>query len=223
MRRRAAFPALLAALLLPSACMPHVLHGPRIEDDGWSGSASLTVGRNFEIGDASTSIVPSLYGSARRSFVSREGNGPAASIGLQVPVLVAPFFADDSEDGWEVLKATSYVDLYVQPMRRADAGLEVGIGALASTALAGPYLQVGRLNGTGSGWYTTQLIVFPVGDDAPDAALYLPSIAYRAREADSGSAASFSAGLGIAFQDDADMDTLFVLGVTLEFGLRSRE
>lgn len=207
------------ALVLPSACMPHVMHGPRIEEDGWSGNMSLTLGRNFEIGDASTAIVPSLYGGVRRSFARQDHDGTAASIGLQLPVLLAPFFADDDDDKFSVLHATSYLDLYVQPMRRAVAAWDVGVGGLASTALAGPYLQVGRMNHGGSGWYTTQLVMFPIGGRVPDAALYLPSVSYRARSGASASAANFTTGLGIGFQNDADLDMLFVFGVTVELGL----
>src|SRR5690606_4306545 len=119
---------------------------------------SLTLGRNFEIGEAGVSFVPSFYGSVRRSYVPADGSGAAFSLGLQVPFIIAPFLADDG--GFEALGATSYADLYVQPARARLPGWEYGGGVLLSTHLAASYVQIGRMRDAGSGWYTTQMVAF---------------------------------------------------------------
>lgn len=211
--------AAVAAALLFTGCMPHVLHGPRVEDDGLSGSLSLTLGRNREIGDMESRILPSVYGGLRRSWVPADGTGVAGSIGIQVPLLLFPVVADDGPNGFDALAATSYVDLYMQPSRSLDPGFETGFGALGSTALAGPYLQAGRLSSTGQGWYTTQLVAFAIGDEMGRGILYLPSVVWRHRDPGAGTAANFSAGLGFGFGEDSERDNLIVLGVSFELGL----
>lgn len=203
------------AAALCTGCLPHVMHGPRIEDDGVSGSLSLTIGRNFEIGEAGTSIVPSLYGGLRRSYVRAEGSGPAVSLGLQVPFLIAPFL--EREEGFESLAATSYADIYIQPARAAEPGWEYGGGALFSTELLAPYVQVGQLRANGNGWYTTHMVAFSrelVGD-----VVYLPTLVFRRSDGGDGrSAGNFSIGAG--FSSERDLREAFVLlGVTLELGL----
>lgn len=206
--------AALAAVLC-TGCLPHVMHGPRIEDDGVSGALSLTLGRNFEFGEAGTSIVPSFYGSVRRSYVPGDGTGAAFSVGLQVPFLIAPFLGE--EGGFEALGATSYADVYLQPMRGVETGWEFGGGALGSTRIVAPYIQLGRLDDDGSGWYTTQMIAF--SNELEGSVVYLPTVVFRQRDrpADS-SAANFSLGGGFNFEGDLD-DAFFLLGVTLEVGL----
>ena len=208
-----------AAALLSTGCLPHVMHSPRVEEDGLSGSVSLIAGRNREIGDLETRIVPSLYVGARHSSVPDDGDGPAASLGIQVPVLLAPAFFEEEDAGLSALLATSYVDLYAQPVRRSDPGFETGVGVLASTALVAPYLQLGRLDARGTGWYTTQLVAFTIGDDMGEGMLYMPTFVWRHRDAEGTSAANFSAGLGFGFGEDAATDHLITIGVTLEFGL----
>jgi hypothetical protein len=196
------------------------MHGPRIEDDGLSGSLSLTLGRNREVGELETLILPSLYGGLRRSKVPADGDGTAASLGVQVPVLVAPLFADEETGTFDALTATSYLDVYVQPKRRPQPGFEWGVGALASTALAGPYVQVGRMRPDGGGWYTTQLVVFAIGDDfGDDSAYYLPTVVWRYRDPSRTTAANLSAGVGVGVHDRSGTDMLVTLGVTLELGL----
>ena len=208
-----------SAASLTTGCMPHIMHGPRVDDDGVSGSLSLTLGHNREVGEMDTRIVPSLYGGLRRSWVSADGRGPAASVGVQVPVLLAPLFAGN-EDGFKAVMLTSYADVYVQPSRRAAAGWEWGVGGLASTGMAGPYVQVGRIGQNGNGWYTTQLIAFG-SDDFATGTFYMPTVAWRYRDQDATTAANLSVGMGFGFDEGNDhMDALFIIGVTLELGLR---
>jgi hypothetical protein len=199
------------------------MHGPRIEDDGLSGSLSLTLGRNHEFDDPDYRILPSLYGGLRTSKVPSDRDGLAASLGVQLPVLLAPLFANEGTDAFDALTATSYLDVYVQPKRRPQPGLEWGIGALASTALAGPYAQIGRVRPDGSGWYTTQLVVFAIGDGFSDAGgYYLPTVVWRYRDPARTAAANISAGVGVGVHDRSGTDMLVMLGVTLELGLGTK-
>lgn len=218
-RVRRSFIGVVSAAALFTGCMPHVMHGPRVEDDGLSGSLSLTLGRNREVGDLESRILPSLYAGLRRSWVPADGTGVAGSIGVQVPLLLAPVLADDDPNRFDALMATSYADVYIQPSRDLDPGFETGFGVLASTALAGPYLQAGRMRPTGSGWYTTQLVAFAIGDEMGTGVLYLPSVVWRHREPGAGTAANFSAGLGFGFAEDSETDKLIILGVSFELGL----
>jgi hypothetical protein len=207
--------ALTAAMaVFSSGCMPHVMHGPRIEEDGVSGSLSLTLGRNREVGDH-IGILPSLYGGLRRSWM--RSDGLAGSIGVQVPLFLATVLVDNSRvDAADVL-ATSYVDIYIQPVRRTEPGWESGVGVLASSALIGPYAQVGRFD-TGQGWYTTQLVAFTIGDDLGDGTLYMPTVVWRRRNVGGSTAANFSLGLGVPLTLNAD-EMLLIAGVSFELGL----
>lgn len=213
--------AAVGAAVLGTGCLPHVMHGPRIEDDGVSGSLSLTLGQNREVGGLENEILPSVYGGVRTSKVPTEGDGTAASLGLQVPVFIAPLFANEDTGAFDALTASSYLDVYVQPKRGREPGLEWGVGALASTALAGPYVQVGRMKADGGGWYTTQLVVFTMGDEFGDGAYYLPAVAWRYRDPARTSAANISASLGVGFHEQGT-DMLVTLGVTLELGLGTK-
>jgi hypothetical protein len=213
----------VGAAVLCTGCLPHVMHGPRIEDDGLSGSLSLTLGRNHEFDDPDYRILPSLYGGLRTSKVPSDRDGLAASLGVQLPVLLAPLFADYDSEALHALTSTSYLDVYVQPMRRRQPGLEWGVGALASTALAGPYVQVGRMQPDGGGWYTTQLVVFAIGDGFSDAGgYYLPTVVWRYRDSARTTAANLSAGLGVSFDEPSGTEVLVTLGVTLELGLGTK-
>jgi hypothetical protein len=200
--------------------MPHVMHGPRIEDDGVSGGLSLSLGRNYDVDDRDLRFVPSLYGSVRRSTVPRDGDGVAASIGLQVPLLMAPLLVDNTtNDRFSILTATSYLDLYVQPRRRSEAGFETGVGVLASTALVTPYIQAGLMDENGSGWYTTQAVAFTVGDEFGDGSFYLPSVAWRHRDPETSLATNLHGGMGIRINGEDNTDMMFIMGVTFELGL----
>lgn len=212
----------VAIAVLCSGCMPHVMHGPRVDDDRVSGSVSLTLGRNREVGDLESRILPSLYGGLRRSWLPSDGDGLAGSFGIQVPLLLAPVLVDSDVDGpdrLEALLATTYVDAYLQPKRRVDPGWETGLGVLASTALAGPYLQAGRLNADGQGWYTTQLVAVMIGDDLGEGTIYMPTIIWRDRDEAGSSAVNFSLGLGVPFGEDT-REMLIIAGLTFELGLR---
>jgi hypothetical protein len=214
--------ALAAAIgVFSSGCMPHVMHGPRVEEGGVSGSVSLTLGRNREVGDLDARILPSVYGGLRQSWVPSEGDGLAGSFGIQVPLLLAPVLLDREATGVDrvdALLATTYVDGYLQPKRRVDPGWETGLGVLASTALAGPYLQAGRMDAHGHGWYTTQLVAFTIGDDLGEGSIYMPTIVWRHRDVGGSTAANFSLGLGVPLSDNAE-EMLVIAGVTFELGL----
>lgn len=139
-------------LVVLTACVPVVAHGPRVEP-GLSGgaSASVTAGPRYNNGDDGPS--PFLYGplgvNAGYGWTSgSDGGGPAVRFGVHVPVLVV----------------LVQPDLYVQAPRRALGGFDAGIGVSAPVIDAGrvamPYVQLGRITDTGSGWYTTQGFFF---------------------------------------------------------------
>jgi hypothetical protein len=75
----------------------------------------------------------------------------------------------------------------------------------------------------GGGWYTTQLVVFAIGDDFDDdSAYYLPTVVWRYRDPARTAAANISVGVGVGVHDRSGTDMLVTLGVTLELGLRPR-
>ncbi|HUF50244.1 MAG TPA: hypothetical protein VMN60_05390 [Longimicrobiales bacterium] len=210
----------LAVLVLcASGCIPHVLHGPRVEE-GVTGQLSLTLGRNTEWGSGGEfRVLPSLYVGARRahvsSRVSRSGGSLAFSYGVQVPALLLPVFFDAG--GLDAVLATSHADVYVQPNRRAEPGSDGGIGALFSTHIFAPYIQFGRLNAEGDGWYTTQLAAF--ARTSGPRVLYMPALAYRDHDEARNHTANWSLGAGFAL-DDGDTEWIVLLGGTFELGRR---
>lgn len=201
--------------------MPHVMHGPRIEDDGLSGGLAWSLGRNVQFEEQDPLFTPSVYGGLRLSHVPSAGDGQAVSVGLQVPLLLAPLFWGEDES-FRALAATSYADAYVQPMRRSEPGVEWGIGALASSGLRGPYVQFGRDQPDQKGWYTTHLLAFVADDYGPfirEGLLYMPSVAIWSRNArPRGTPAHMSAGLGLGGQGSP----LVVVGFLIEVGTAGR-
>ncbi|HUG41569.1 MAG TPA: hypothetical protein VMM12_13860, partial [Longimicrobiales bacterium] len=89
----------MAALML-AGCMPHVTHGPRVEDDGLSGALSVDLYGNREVGIVAGGILPNVYGALRGSWVPPDGHGVAGSLGVQVPLLLIPFLGDDGFGGF---------------------------------------------------------------------------------------------------------------------------
>jgi len=203
-----------------SGCLPHVLHGPRIED-GSSAQLSLTLGRNVqweEDGGGNFRVVPGLYVGARTANAP-DTTGPAVSIGVQVPALLLPLFVGE-EGGVEAMLATSYIDVYAQPNRRPQpGGVELGVGALFSSITAAPYLQLGRFDGEGDGWYTTQQVMFT--KELETGVMYMPSIAYRDHDAGAGLTANWTLSGAVGAAEE-EVRWFVMLGGTFEIGPRPR-
>jgi hypothetical protein len=132
---------------LLSACVPVIAHGPRVEPGPSIGlSASLTAGPRYRNGDDYT--IPFLTGplgaNAGIGWRSAHEGWPALRVGLHVPAMFI----------------LTQGDVYVQAPRRMVGGLDAGVGLSAMFVEQGgagmPYLQVGRLDVNGSGWYTPQ-------------------------------------------------------------------
>jgi hypothetical protein len=207
---------LLAATLLQGGCMPHVLHGPRVEP-GTTGMVSLTLGRNFDLDDANMRVLPSLYAGLRHGWVSND-SAIGFSLGAQVPPLLGVFTLEGDAD--RVLLATSYVDAYLEPRRAGFAGGNAGVGVLASSGLVMPYVQYGRADAAGEGWYTTQGVAL-LGGEWNEAVYWMPALAWRDVGSGTGHAVSYSLSGGIGPRDDAT-DWFVLFGFTAEFGLPHR-
>lgn len=195
------------------------MHGPRIEEDGLSGSLSLSASYTHDLFYPLQPIVPSVYAGMRRSWLPADGDGVAGSIGIQVPVLLAVVLLPYQRDRLGTLLSATILDAYIQPGRRSGPGFETGAGILASAAFAGPYIQAGLMGEDGSGWYTTQAVAFSIRDGSGSGTFFLPTIVWRHRHPDLSTATNLSAGMGIHFGDDGERNALFTLGVTFELGL----
>lgn len=218
MRRRRRLPYLLL-LLTTGGCMPHVMHGPRVEG-GTSGGFTASAGRQVGTGGYAGPFVPSLYAGLRHGFVAANDRS-ALWIGAQVPVPLFLYLADnDTEDDAEVALAVSYADVYVQPRGLRGGSYEAGVGALFSKAVLAPYFQVGEQDAEGKGWFVTPMLVLT--RDEFDVGTYaIQSVAWRERgRADT----AYQLGASFALPLQADSEGfLFSLTFTAELGLeRSR-
>ncbi|HEY0036266.1 MAG TPA: hypothetical protein VGB66_06230 [Longimicrobium sp.] len=164
-----------AIVLLASAaaCAPVVTHSPRVEPGltlfGTLGSTRSLCSQET----CDTDLIPQMGGGARYGRV-----------------------ATDSTPGWSAAFTysagveSSEVDLYVQAPASWLA-LDAGAGVLAAGSHVMPYVQLGRMQPDGSGWYTTQGFAFLT--ERTDALLpdppyeevmpryWAPTIAYRTR------------------------------------------
>jgi hypothetical protein len=137
--------SIVLALLAGQACMPAVMHGPRIDRGLTTGvAASYTAGprrTRFDAGGA-----PYAYGpvgvDVGYGWVSDRTDGLGVRLGLHVPVPAA---------------MAAQPDLYLQLPRRAVLGLDLGIGvaAIPINESIMPYAQLGVLRASGSGLYAT--------------------------------------------------------------------
>ncbi len=125
-------------LACAAACAPVVTHGPRVEEGltfyGTAGGARSLCERPV----CDTELFPQ-QGAGVRYGRAASASAPGLSAGLTVST------------GW----VSSELDLYAQAPA-SPAGVDVGVGVLAAPAHQMPYVQAGRMNADGSGWYTTQ-------------------------------------------------------------------
>jgi hypothetical protein len=134
-------------LVLGSGCLPAINHGPRVADGASIGVvASITPGPEYSSGELNT---PYLYGpvgiSFGRGWAARDGNSVGFYLGGHVPVPGIPW---------------AQADLYLQAPGSMFGDFDAGIGVNAGYAKYSPYVQFGRIDAEGSGWYTTQGVTF---------------------------------------------------------------
>lgn len=162
----------IVLLACATACAPVVTHSPRVEPGitlygTMGGTRSLCSQETCE-----TDLVPQMGGGARYGRAATDST-PGFSAGFT----------------YSMGFISSEVDLYVQAP--SSLGLDAGAGVLASGSHAMPYVQLGRMQADGSGWYTTQgfavLAQRQVGWTLDDPLLqvtpryWAPAIAYRTR------------------------------------------
>lgn len=176
-----ATPALLATLALATAalgCLPQVGHGPRVEP-GTSYHITGSLTRSTEVRDHDRlPVLPSIYAGGTHGWVWE--NGVAASLGLQLPLLL-PFGLFATDAPFDTFLSLLVADAYVQPARSTDGGLDYGVGAMFSRSIVAPYLQFGQARD--GGIYTTQLLAYSYGDFSPYY-YWMPALARRATRAD---------------------------------------
>jgi hypothetical protein len=165
-----------SALLLASAaaCAPIVTHSPRVQD-GLSFHGTMGGGRQLcGPPECDTELVPQ-YGGGARYGRAATATAPGMSAGLTVSTFIV----------------SSELDVYLQAPASLTR-LDVGAGALLGGTHAMPYVQAGRMNPDGSGWYTTQGFAWLSRRDMDwgidvdtekqtQPRYWSPSIAYRAR------------------------------------------
>jgi hypothetical protein len=165
------------ASLSAAACVPHVSHGPRIQEGNrWFVNAGVTHAQGLQ--NENASLLPTMYAGGARGW-AKDDNGPAFSLGLQLPVYLLPAVIESASSRWFL--GASFLDLYVQPRRAAPGGLDYGAGALLSADVAMPYVQLGRA-GDG-GFYTTQAFATTYNALA-HVHYWIPEIAFRSERPD---------------------------------------
>jgi hypothetical protein len=131
-------------VLAGQACMPAVMHAPRIEPGPAIGlAASYTAGPQYENGDDPSRFAYGPFGvNVGYGWTSDRTEGLGANIGAYVPV---------------PLVALIQPDVYVQLPKSALRGLDGGLG-LTSVRIGRsvvPYAQLGILSPSGTGVYAT--------------------------------------------------------------------
>jgi len=141
----------LAALAGLASCAPVVTHPVRVRpgfEFGMAGGWSLPACDSCRAG-----LVPPIGTTLRTSWSPRGPEGPGYSVGLLIP-------------GFIFLPAAT-LDLYTQlPSPPGQAAY--GGGVTASFYDVMPYLQFGREDERGHGWYTTQGIVLAAFRPEPE-------------------------------------------------------
>jgi hypothetical protein len=170
--RRSSLGALAA--IAAQACIPAVMHSPRIDGGLTTGvAASLTAGPRRTRGDMGG--IAYAYGpvgvNLGYGWTSDESGGFGSRLGIHVPV---PFVV------------AAQTDFYVQLPRRAVLGLDAGVGMawvpVMTTVM--PYAQLGALDASGSGFYATYgFMIGPdpsnVNYDGPGGGADVPGIAFQ--------------------------------------------
>jgi hypothetical protein len=181
-------------------------------------SVTGTLGRGLAAGSRGDTYIPSLYVGARHGGIAGDGRSAWLAGAQASPFLLLLLLdANDDDDFADIVLATSYVDLYVQPGTRGERW-DGGAGALASSEVIAPYVQLGRRGDGGRGWHTTQMIAL-LNDPFPDASFWMPALVWRDPGKPGGTSA-VSVGLTGAIPIGAHReDWFFAVTFTAEVGL----
>ena len=163
----------IPAVLSATACMPVIGHGPQVRQGSMLGLAAGLEYRPVSAFRGESLTVPTLGLSYSRGWRSAEPGNGALQFGLHVPVH----------------PAMTQADLYYQFPPSWTGSMAAGAGVNASYWHVMPYLQIGRIQPNGRGWYTTQALLwkrdnnYQIGDDPLDsrAVAWTPGIAYQQR------------------------------------------
>ncbi len=140
-------------LIAGQACMPAVLHGPRVEPGlSYGIAASHTAGPTYPNGDLPSKFAYGPVGvNLGYGWISRSDDGLGLRLGLHLPV---------------PLVIGAQADTYLQLPKRALFGLDGGVGFVLSPVMSEvmPYGQIGVLGASGSGVYATYGIVGRFGE-----------------------------------------------------------
>jgi hypothetical protein len=166
----------LLAVLVSPACIPVVTHEPRVSPGTTAGgviSAAThpTLEGEVRTGHSTvTPVVAPLTVFMRRGWMPEDTTlGVPFSAGISFPV-VLPFSVTHPE-----------LDLYAQLTPVAHPTTAAGAGVLLSRTHAAPYVQAGIETNGGRTLYTTQAVArFHGGGRAPDATVWMPSVAAKA-------------------------------------------
>lgn len=164
---------IILMLLAPAACAPIVAHGPRVEP-GLRLAATAGVARNLCDTACALSWVPQLGLGARYGRPAAPGR-----VGFSVGGMLSAAIT------------SSELDLYVQAP--GSTAWAAGGGVLLSPSHLMPYLQAGRMDAGGSGFYTTQGFALMASrprhwnlEELEEVAprYWAPTVAYRAAQGD---------------------------------------
>ncbi|MBD0319281.1 MAG: hypothetical protein ICV87_03045 [Gemmatimonadetes bacterium] len=142
--RRGRVRASFFLLLFLAGCAPVITHGPRVEPGRSFGAVGGWRAGLCDSG-CTAGLVPPIGLYLNEGFTTREGSGPAYSLGVFVPV--------------GILAPAAHLDLYVQAPAPPEQRSVYGGGLSASFGHLMPYVQAGSLAPDGRGWYTTQGVV----------------------------------------------------------------
>lgn len=148
----------LPTVILLSACIPQVTHGPVVRP-GVSGGGALTLGVGKWYPPVNSERDPS-FGIPGIELIARRGTatgpfGPPAHVGVQLEPFGAWILAENrSAHDWRLLTGSS-LDLYTQ-FSAAPGAADRGGGVLLGIDHVAPYFEYGRPDREGGGWFTVQ-------------------------------------------------------------------
>lgn len=134
------------SLLWFSGCLPAINHGPRVKEGPSFGVVgSITPGPRYHGRELSGAYVYGPVGiSIGQGWEVQDDQSAGIYLGGHLPI-PGIFYPQG--------------DVYIQAPRSWIRGLDGGIGFSGGYHLYSPYVQLGRIDENGAGWYTTQALV----------------------------------------------------------------